>query len=231
MLPPDERPYFAFIDESGVGEGDPSQPLLGVGVLLVRDTGRLHESLVQLKRWGGRSARQRGAFEFKFSSVTTAGAPIYREFITRLWRAPDVRVGILIRERESLDKVKFDKLAAWHFYLETICKAIELTISASGVSVPVVAIMDYLNRPNYSSESLEERLTSVPGVANVVMLDSGSSLFIQAIDLLVGATVYHCKQRRKEFASMEGPKSELAKHLEKLAQQDRDSAFLHVWAP
>ena len=77
----------------------------------------------------------------------------------------------------------------------------------------IAIIADYLNKPK-GKPSFESEINKVENVFNSCMLESESSVFIQIVDILVGAIVYRYKNPDKITSRYKPVKMQLVEFIE-----------------
>ena len=92
-------------------------------------------------------------------------------------------------------KIKHRDKTTWELQIEFAKKHIEEHYKDGYACV----VADYLSRPKSVSETFEESLRKSSKVFNAFMVESESSIFIQIVDLLIGAIAYKYKSANPNF--------------------------------
>jgi len=185
---------FIFLDESGVLHGDSAQPFFAIGAIECHRPEGLQEALSQVKERAIKDLRiHPRIFEFKFSRVTQRTLPYFREALVASLRIAPLSVAILLVDKEESRASVGNPTKLWQLYCECATGVVRTQLQIP--ERQAVVLCDGLNRPRGAATSLQDELRSVPGVLNVLLLESEASLLIQAIDLLVGCVLFDFRDR------------------------------------
>ncbi len=207
--------FFGFIDETGILQDTQDQPYFALGLLRLKDTSDLFQQIMSIK------ARHRGIYiemygstefeigELKFSKLkNTKYLNLYKDIIDACFEYShfyfSARVIDKNKSQNNNNQSTWDlqiKLSKYH--IKQHCK--------DNHQIAIVA--DYLNRPK-DKPSFESEINKVKNVFNSCMLESNSSIFVQIVDILIGAIVYRYKHPDENKRLNRNPKMKLAKHIE-----------------
>jgi len=186
---------FLFMDESGVLQSRQTQPFFAVGTLWLPRPESLHRRLLDVR---ARAAFDLGIpgrqFEFKLNRVTKRTLPFFREAMRETLLAIEASVVVtVLKKSEHPMLLEATTQQRWSIYCACARQAVGNHVAR--VSGTAIVLADYLDCPRAASASLEEELRQVPGILNVLLLESDSSLLIQAVDLLVGGILFDFRRR------------------------------------
>jgi hypothetical protein len=215
----------AFIDETGVLSGSlQAQPIYGVGVLIVPETGkitdsfyRLHYNFVQdratTRRQFRKELQERGTtptlaeverlmwstrhHEYKFSEVTQSNLQQYIDILNLYFSFPDLEFHSLVLDRLHPDA----GLDRWHndewaAYAHFTRELLEKTLKRD-----IFAIVDLQGEPKRSNLHLEDVLCSVPSVKGCLRATSDMSIYLQLVDVLLGCVQFDMKDQTGFYAT------------------------------
>ena len=200
--PPSDAFPFVFTDESGVVTTAATQPFYGVGMLKVADAGRWSDELnLLLDRYVSTHARQgvrvpRNAYEFHFSRLTASSRGFYEQLIDFFVAQRDGYFCALVVDKASRGVDPFaDCNGSWDALINFSARLIQSNV-APGERAIVVS--DYYQRPRKDATYFERELIARSGgkVVNAAMLDSGASIMLQLVDVLLGCVMFHSKMPR-----------------------------------
>ena len=131
MIDTKEHPHFVFIDESGVLQNDPNQPLFAVGLLAIDKTSRLHQALQKVRCQAIASCRNARGFEFKFSSATLNNLAYYKKLIDVALNQHEIKVSVSVLDKTNQPKAgEWYRGSTWESYLahtiELVRRAVEI---------------------------------------------------------------------------------------------------------
>jgi hypothetical protein len=186
-------PAFCFIDESGVLEKDSRQPYFAMGFLFIEDTSELVENLALLKdRMKSSLGEKSREFEFKFTRITYETAHFYKQLIDLILSSKLKVVIFLVDKTDSrIDPGNYFS-SVWDAYI--VCAKTVIKHKA-GNDKSCIVIADYFSRPKWNNRKFETELRSLSQVINATMLESHSSMLIQAIDVLTGCVRYSFEKK------------------------------------
>ncbi len=214
---------FMFINESGVLQNDPNQPLFCLGLLKLHDTSRLYR---QVKEIRDRLVDS----EFKFTKVKDSNFHLYVELLNAYLNYKDgyFCAFILDKLRPGMDVKRYFS-DTWDAYIGYSKLLVRNNLRDDICCV----ISDYLDRPSYARNFYEDGIRGVDQnkIFNVTMLESHASLMIQVVDVLTGCVSYEFRQQRYGAASAKRSKIELVKHLRRSLGRDTLAANFSVNNP
>ncbi|HEV2738246.1 MAG TPA: DUF3800 domain-containing protein [Candidatus Elarobacter sp.] len=197
--PPSGAFPFIFTDESGVVSTAATQPFYGVGMLKVSDAGRWSDALnLMLDRYvttqakaGSRKART--AYEFKFSAMTTGSRAFYEALIDYFVQQPDGYFCALVVDKRGTGIAP--ATAGGSTWDALIAYSMNLIRRNIATGEKAILISDYYQKPRKHPKFYERELISALGgaILNATMMDSGASIMLQLVDVLLGAVMYHFK--------------------------------------
>lgn len=133
----------------------------------------------------------RAAYEFKFSKITSNTVCFYEELIDFYVRQPDGHFCALIVDRRIPG---VEPLAACGTTWNALIKySITLIRNNVGAGERPIVISDNFQKPSGDPQYYERQLVATLGpiIANVVMIESSSSMLLQLVDVLLGSVMYH----------------------------------------
>ena len=214
------KPYLIFMDETGTISGNDTdskvqvqQPYFALGIIRLLDTSDLMAKVYTIPR---------NSIEFKFAQISKRGYAARAEKIIDLClnHKPFYFCCFIIDKT----KIKHRDKTTWELQIEFAKKHIEEHCKDGYACV----VADYLSRPKSVSETFEESLRKSSKVFNAFMVESESSIFIQIVDLLIGAIAYKYKLTKNPKFQASKYKLRVANFLEnqlKIKQQKAKGKF------
>ena len=207
--------YFGFMDETGVLANDPSQPYFALGLLKLNDTSELLQTIttIKAKYQGILSAKSETKpfypKELKFNSLSSKKfVPLYQEIINACLAYKGFYFSVILVEKA---KMKDKRLTTWDLQLQLAKNHIQSNCKSND---KIAIIADYLNKPK-GAVSFETKMKELPSVFNACMLESDTSIFIQIVDLFIGAVIYRYKHPLTDSKrANKAPKMQLVTHIE-----------------
>lgn len=189
--------YFGFIDETGVLYKDPKQRFFGLGFLKLENTAPYFELLhKELSKAKGRINER---FEFKFNRINRNNYTFYSDLIDLYFKCPENYFCSFLIDKENpeIDIDKYFK-STWDAYISYMKLLIRRNMDKRD---KIFILADYLDKPKCSSRYYEVEIKAMRKngkriVANCCMLESHASLYIQIVDILLGAIAYDFKLER-----------------------------------
>jgi len=183
---------LAFMDESGILGGS-TQRFFSLGLMKMQMTGPFSDAAHRILDRAVSCIPGAGpGFEFKFNAVTSSSLPFHLELIDAFFGQPEYFFCAFVIDKQRAD-VNWQAYfgSVWDAYLSYAKMVVKHNID-SDEEICVVA--DYLGKPKKSSKFFEAELAACVGatgpnpgrVFNACMLDSRSSLIIQAVDVILG---------------------------------------------
>lgn len=187
--------FFGFIDETGILQDVKNQPYFALGLLRLKDTSDLLQQIMAIK------ARHKGIYmannnghsfdigELKFNKLkTNKHLEIYKDILKACFNYEHFYFSARVVDKAE-NKRKKEEIDTWNlqiklskFHIKAHCKN----------NNKIAIIADYLNRPK-GKPSFESQISKLGNVFNSCMLESDTSIFIQIVDILIGAIVYRYK--------------------------------------
>lgn len=181
---------LAFMDESGILGGN-VQRFFCLGFMKTCNSGYFSDAAHRILD-KAISSNPGAGFEFKFNAVTQTSLPLYLELVDAYFAQPERYFCAFVMDKQR-PKVNWQGYfgSVWDAYLSYAKMVVKNNI-ASDEEVCVIA--DYLGKPKKSARFFETELGNCVGntgpdpgrVFNACMLDSCSSLPIQAVDVILG---------------------------------------------
>lgn len=207
----------AFIDETGILTGlRQQQPVYGIGVLVIPDTGAITNSLYRLHfNFSSDRMAERGQMrkeiqsrgelltlreidrlmhstrhhEYKFSEVTRFNLQQYIDLLNLYFSFPEPQFHALIMDR--LDpgySLSRWNGDTWRAYSDLARELLEQQLDRD-----VFAIVDLQDKPDHSSVHIEDTLCAVPAVKGCLRATSDMSVYLQIVDVLLGCVQFDWK--------------------------------------
>ena len=237
--------YFGFIDETGVLHSASDQRFFAIGLLKCEDTSAVYEALALLKsRAESKLDRERqlkglpknkGSFEFKFSSITKGSHEFYCELINLYFNFPKLQFCSLVIDKAN-PEIKIEEIFpdTWEAYISYSKMLIKDNMQSDD---RICIVADFLGRPKTSNKCYEPEIRTLPFVYNATVLESHASLFVQLVDVIVGCVVLDFRRAREQGKNFDVFKVKVCEFLkgklkmESLAKSfvKHDSGYFSVW--
>lgn len=183
---------LAFMDESGILGGS-TQRFFSLGLMKMQMSGPFSDAAHRVFDRAISCVPGAGPdFEFKFNAVTSSSLPYHLELIDAYFSQPEYFFCAFVMDKQRAE-VNWQAYfgTVWDAYLSYARMVVKNNIDSDE---EVCVIADYLGKPKKSSKFFEAELSACVGstgpapgrVFNACMLDSCSSLAIQAVDLILG---------------------------------------------
>lgn len=215
--------FFGFMDETGVLGNDDTQPYFALGLLRLYDTSKLLQKITSIK------AKHKGIIfsktkqeielnELKFTSLSTNKfLPLYQEIVETCLSYEHFYFSAFIIEKSKIRQEK----GIWETQLQ-LAKAHINQHCKENHEICIIA--DYLNKPK-DGAYFEDEMRKLKQVFNACMLESNTSVFIQLVDIFLGAIVYRYKKPTPTPKCLNrAPKMQLVNFIENQLKM-RDSKF------
>ncbi len=208
--------FLCFIDETGVLKEKNTQRFFALGLLKIQDTSELYSELWKLKNQvisfleRNKQFKQSKPFEFKFYDVNYSTIDFYLKLIDLYFTISNLYFCCFIIDKDN-PKINLSFFDAWEYYIKFSQLIIKNNIKNNEKSF---VIADFLGKPKLINKYWEQEIRTLENVCNACMIESHCSLFIQIVDVLVGATTYKFKVNRQGLTP--NPlKQKLYEHIEK----------------
>lgn len=215
----------AFVDETGVlTQSVKEQPVYGLGSLLVKDPGKVTDSFYKLhfNISSGRAAersrlrkeikqRERSPTlqeidhlmwstrhpEYKFTDVASHNLQGYIDLVNLYFGQDCFEFHALLVDRTdpgfSLAQWNNDP---WQAYIALGRELLEYSLRR-----PAFVIADFQGKPSRSTIGLEDEFCSVEQVKGCVRADSGTMIFLQVVDVLLGCVQADFREQTGFYAA------------------------------
>lgn len=221
--------FFGFMDETGIlanngKDANSSQPYFGLGLLRLHDTSRLLQTITAIK------AKHKGILieeakkkytnkkveigELKFNSLKSKKyLQMYKDIVDACFEYKHFYFSAILIDRSKIENK--DK-NTWNLYLSFAKTHIQEHCKENN-SIAIIA--DYLNKPK-NDRFFEDEMRELKQVFNASMLESETSIFIQLVDIFIGAIICRYKNLGNIHKKIERkPKMQLVKHIEERLEQ------------
>lgn len=176
--------FLLFMDETGTLGNDVNQPYFGLGALKLRKTSEIMKKYYQIRK------KKR---EVKFSKIRShTDFSHIKKIIDFCFEQQGFNFYAFFYK-----KSKTSKKNTWDLQLEFAKTHIKEKCS----NLPeekVCVLADYLSKPK-DAISFEEALMGMDNVFNACMLDSETTIFVQIVDILLGAISYRFRGKTGSF--------------------------------
>lgn len=226
----------AFVDETGILSGAAQQqPIYGLGVLIIPDTGDITESFYRLHfNFSSTRAKERRNLrkalqsrvepatlreidllmhstrhhEYKFSEVTRFNLQQYIDLLNLYFSFPQPQFhAMLLNRLDPSFSLDAWKGDIWSAYVDLTRDLLERRLERD-----VFVIADLQGKPDHSPVYLEDTLCSVPAVKGCLRATSDMSVYLQLVDVLLGCVQFDLK----DAAGYYGTKSRRAEEKRRL---------------
>lgn len=206
---------IAFLDESGI-LGGTTQRFFSLGLMKMSSSGPFSDAAHRVYDRAVSSVPGAGkGFEFKFNSVTTNSLPFHLELIDAYFAQPEYHFCALVMDKQR-PGVNWQTYfgSVWDAYL-SYAKLVARRNLRGGEDLVIIA--DYLGKPKSSTRYFESEISGCVGagrnagrVLNACMLDSDSSLAIQAVDVLLGGVRHSFLANREPAVARDAEKDAIS---------------------
>lgn len=197
--------FILFMDETGTLSNDPQQPFFGLGALKLRETTKLLEKLYSI------NGLMQNKKELKFSEIRQKeDVELIKKIINVCFDYQYFNFYALVVDRR---KAIFGK-NTWEIQMSLAKSHIKDNCSKLP-NEQVCVLADYLSKPKNINESFEMTLSCLDPVFNACMLESESSIFIQIVDIFIGAIVYRYKFKNDRNTK----KAKICRYIEEKLRQ------------
>lgn len=228
------------MDETGILSNDSKQPYFALGLLRLYNTSELMQKIIAIKaKHNGiinaerleylEKAFQKGKIsqnkleqkkkeklenkELKFNSLSqNKHLQMYKD-IVELCLNSHFYFSVFLIER---DRVNRQNKTTWNMQLSFAKEHIRQNCKEEH-SIAIIA--DYLNKPR-NEPHFEDEIRKLKQVFNACMLESDSSIFVQIVDIFVGAVVYRYKHPHQNKKIDKTPKMQLVQFIEKILEEN-----------
>lgn len=219
--PPSGAFPFIFSDESGVVQTASTQPFYGIGMIKLSDAGRWNDGLNAILDRARSAIAHSGSggrrcdFEFKFAKVTATMLPHYAALIDYFSAQSDGYFCSLVIDKTLAG---INPIAACGTPWDALI-TYSRTLFRGNIrpGEQAIIISDNYQKPRTSPKFYERELVRSLNsqIANVCMLESEASMFLQLVDVLLGCVMYHFKLDKGVIATPNVNKVALSSRLAK----------------
>jgi hypothetical protein len=207
---------IAFLDESGILGGS-AQRFFSLGLMKTQATGPFSDAAHRIYDRAISSVPGAGPdFEFKFNSVTTSSLGFHLDLIDAYFAQPEYYFCAFVMDKQR-PNVNWQAYfgTVWDAYLSYVKTVVRNNIESDE---ELFVIADYLGKPKRSPKYFESEVAGCIGntgprrgrVFNACMLDSCSSLAIQAVDLILGGVRHSFLANREPTVPRDAEKDALS---------------------
>lgn len=191
------KKYFGFLDDTGVLEHDPSQRFFGLGLLKLEETAPFYQEVTTLKdRVVSFLPNLKKPFEFKFNKINKSNYRFYYDLLEIYFSFPEISTCIFVVDKMN-PNFDFSKyfISSWEAYIGYSKLLIKNNLEANDDEICVIA--DFHQKPKSSNKYYEPEVRScnISQIYNVCMIESHASLYVQMIDVLIGAVNFDFKNK------------------------------------
>ncbi|ECP8539935.1 TPA: DUF3800 domain-containing protein [Campylobacter jejuni] len=204
--------FILFMDETGTLSNDINQPYFGLGILKLKETSNLLQKIYSVKN------KKIHYKELKFSKIRYKGDVSYiKKLIDICFEYEYFNFYAFVIDKQNIENKKEDK-NIWQLYIKFVKQHIEEKCRMKDEKVCILA--DYFSKPK-NEKSFEESIIDSNKVFNACMLESESSIFIQLVDIFIGAIAYKINPNNQ---GKKNNKMKICLYLEKkLAEKQREN--------
>lgn len=215
--------FFGFMDETGILTNSSNQPYFALGLLRLRDTSELLQTITSIKaKHNGILKKthegndQNGNFkigELKFNTLSQKKyLPLYKDIVEACLSYKYFYFStILINKNEN----PLRENDTWKLQLSFAKEHIKQNCKENRIAI----IADYLNKPK-GAPSFENEINKLEPVFNACMLESNTSIFIQIVDIFIGAIIYRYKNPNDTKKLNKAPKMQLVHFIEEKLEKN-----------
>jgi hypothetical protein len=176
-------------------------------------------------------------FEFKFNLIDEISIDDYLNLINIYFQFSNLYFCALVIDTQN-PTFNFKKFFpnSWEAYIGYSKMIIRNNFS---LKEKVAVIADYIQMAHNSNKFFEKDLNLIPNVFNTCRVESDASLFIQVVDVMLGAVVYDFKIKDGIIGKEDPkfPKTKLVKQIRKYLRQDtlakkftvNKPSYFNVW--
>ncbi len=166
----------------------------------IKETSLFYEQILKLKNLAQNKVKsQKNQFEFKFSSITQSNHRYYEKLIDLYFEHKDFEFCCLVLDKEACNiNIENYFPNGWDAYIAYSKLLLKKNIRQNE---KICVIADYLQKPKISRKDYSREIQKLEGIFNACMLESHASLFIQAVDVLLGCVIraYGMKTNPEKF--------------------------------
>ncbi len=201
--------FIGFMDESGVLSLSSEQRFFALGLLKIYNTSEIYNKLKIINDEAKNKINPK--FEFKFSHTTKNNIKYYKKLINECLNFNEFYFSAIIFDKQNpkLDIQKYFP-NTWEAYI-SFSKLLIRNNLKNNETITIIA--DYLSKPKNSTKNYDEEIRKVDNIANACMMESEASLFIQVVDIFLGAILYEYKINCN-LAPTHTPKAEMSFFLQ-----------------
>lgn len=215
--------FFGFMDETGILTNSKNQPYFALGLLRLSDTSKLLQIITSIK------AKHKGIFqaecvkngkndtfeigELKFNSLSqNKYLPLYKDVVEACLSYKHFYFSTILIDK---NKIPIQENNTWNLQLSFAKEHIKQNCKNGKIAI----IADYLNKPK-EAPYFEDEMNKLEQVFNACMLESNTSIFIQIVDIFIGAIVYRYKNPIDTKRLNKAPKMQLVHFIENKLEEN-----------
>ena len=213
---------FVFMDETGLLNDTKNQPYFAIGLLKILDTSPMYHVFEKLLS-KAKQLHKKKNFEFKFADIRLTDYKIYMDLLNEYFSFSTASCAILVIDKTDPEfgyKSYFED--TWSAQIEYAKMLLKRDLSLDEMAI---VIADHLPKPKASTKYFENEMRQNSKVLNACMLESHASLFIQIIDVLIGAVVYDFKREKSRSLSHVGRNAVCDFLNKKLGRENLTNSF------
>ncbi|PKP57765.1 hypothetical protein CVT91_09895 [Candidatus Atribacteria bacterium HGW-Atribacteria-1] len=208
--------YFGFLDDTGVLEHDPNQRFFGLGLLKLEETAPFYQEVATLKdKVVSFLPNLKKPFEFKFNKINKSNYRFYYELLEIYFSFPKINACIFVVDKMGIN-FDFPKyfISSWEAYIGYSKLLIKNNLGAND---EICIIADFHQKPKSSNKYYETEVRScnMSQIYNVCMIESHASLYVQMIDVLIGAVNFDFKNKYDKNIRVNKIKKGIVNYLKK----------------
>ena len=211
------KKYFGFLDDTGVLEHDHNQRFFGLGLLKLEETAPFYQEVATLKdRVVSFLPNLKKPFEFKFNKINKSNYRFYYDLLEIYFSFPKISTCIFVVDKMNTN-FDFSKyfISSWEAYIGYSKLLIKNNLEANDDEICIIA--DFHQKPKSSNKYYETEVRScnTSQIYNVCMIESHASLYVQMIDVLIGAVNFDFRNKFNKNSQVNKIKKGIVDYLKK----------------
>ena len=187
---------FCFLDGTGVLDYDPNQRFFGLGLLKIKETAPFYQEVSTLKdRAVSFLTNLRKPFDFKFNKINKSNYKFYYDLLEIYFSFPKLSTCVFAVDKTNTN-FDFSKyfISSREAYIRHSKPLIKNYLRKND---QICIIADSHQKPKSSNKYYETEIRScnTSQIYNVCMIESHASLYVQMIDVLIGAVNFDFKNK------------------------------------